>query len=261
MTASFKRSTEPATKSARNLGRWFVGISRHGVIAAERMLEPATALAHHPVPRTRLRQGLSLFAGSMLIGLGVSLFVHARLGVPAYDVMLTALRDQLGVTLGQAGWLFTGFLFLVAAILGQRPGLSAVAFIALNGVAVDVAIALVRDPEPLAVRILFVILGTLSIAAAVAIVVHAGLSGGATELLMRAGDARGLDPYRVRQGLEFGIVIAGVTLGGDLGAATVFFVLTMSPALKAGQMALADHRRGRAARMAAPLTGPPIDEW
>lgn len=238
ITAGLDASRDAAQTSAR----WFRGLSRHGVVAAER-------ITTRPQTRTSVRQVLSLFAGSMFIGLGVSLFVHSRLGVPAYDVMLTALRDRLGISLGQAGWLFTGLLFALATALGRRPRISGLFYVVSNGLAVDLWMRLIRDPDPMAVRMLFVVLGTLAIAAGVALVVHAGLTGGAIELLMRAAEDRGRDPFKIRQLIELSIVAGGVILGGDIGWATAFFVLTMSPALRAGQQALEDHRRGRADRL------------
>ena len=193
---------------------------------------------------------MSQFGASVLIGLGVSLFVHANLGVPAYDVMLTALRDRLGISLGQASWLFTGILFSIAAALGRRPRISGLFFLLGNGIAVDLWLSLINDPQDMFVRILFVPLGTIAIAGGIALVIHAGLTGGAIEQLMNAGADRGLDPFRLRRGIEIAIVVTGVALGGDLGPATVFFILTMSPILKLGQQALVDHRSGRAARLA-----------
>ena len=228
--------------AAQHSAQWFRAVSRHGVVAAERVKT-------HRQTRTSARQIASLFGGSMFIGLGVSLFVHSRLGVPAYDVMLTALRDRLGISLGQAGWLFTGLLFALATVLGQRPRISGLFYVVSNGLAVDLWMHLIRDPEPLVVRVLFVGFGTLSIAAGVALVIHAGLTGGAVELLMRAAQDRGRDPFRVRQLIEVAIVAGGVILGGDIGIATVAFVLTMSPALRLGRQALEDHRRGRAERL------------
>jgi len=222
--------------------KWFAGVSRHGVVAAERFASKKTT---RPSPR----QVASLFSGTAIIGLGVSLFVHSRLGVPAYDVMLSALRDLLGISHGQAGWLFTGFLFLVATLLGNRPRISGLFYLLSAGVSVDIWIRLINDPDSIVVRMLFVVFGTAAIAMGVALVIHAGLTGGSIELLMHAGEDRGLDPFRVRQFLEVGILVLGVVLGGDLGFATIFFVLAMTPMLKAGRQALEDHRRGRAERL------------
>ena len=227
---------------ARDSVKWFAGISRHGIIAAERVTKG-------PRTRSTFRHVMSQFAGSIFIGLGVSLFVHARLGVPAYDVMLTAIRDHLGVSLGIAGMFLTSILFVIATFLGHRPRLSGLFYMIGNGISVDVWMRLIRDPELLSVRILFVVLGTLAIAAGVALVVHAGLTGGALELLMNAAEERGIEPFRARQVIELSIVVGGVLLGGDIGIATAFFVLTMSPALKAGKQALSDHRMGRDARL------------
>jgi len=219
-----------------------MGISRHGIVAAERM-------AHTTTRTTGFRRMLCLFSASTLIGLGVSLFVHARLGVPAYDVMLTAIRDRLGISLGQAGWLFTGALFIIATILGQRPQPSSLAYIFANGVAVDAFMFAIRDPQSMVVRLVFVVVGTVAIAAAVALVVHAGLGGGSLELLARAGELRGHDPFRMRRNIEVAIVIVGFALGGDLGPATLVAVLTMSPLLRISRQALDDHRAGRHQRL------------
>ena len=220
-----------------------MGISRHGYIAAER-------LANKPQTRSRLRQSVSFVGSSALIGLGVSLFVHARLGVPSFDVMLTALRDLLGVSLGQALWLFTGSMFVVAAALGRPPRFSSLLWLGANGASVDVFLSLIRDPESPLVRVLFVAMGTTAIATAVALVVHAGFTGGSLELLSLAAEDRGLDPFVVRRNIEIAIVIVGFTLGGDLGPATLVFALTMSPLLRAGRQALDDHRVGRELRLA-----------
>lgn len=236
-------TAETTVQSTRAGARWFAGFTRAGIIAAEeRVSTPAT--------RSGLSRIASLLLGSTMIGLGVTLFVRADLGVPAYDVMLTAIRDRVGLSLGQAGWLFTGCLFAVASVLGQRPRPSALFYTFSNGVAVDTFMRLIREPDVLAVRFTFVGLGILIIAAAIALVLHAGFGGGSLELLMKAAEERGVDPFRMRTTLEVLIVGIGLLLGGDFGPATVVFVLAISPVLRAGRRALSDHRLGRQLRLA-----------
>lgn len=237
-----RQTTDSGRRAATTSARWFVGISRHGIVAAERMAQNTTRT-------TGFRRVVCLVAASTLIGLGVSLFVHARLGVPAYDVMLTAIRDRLGISLGQAGWLFTGALFVIAAVLGHPPKLPSLAYIFANGVAVDAFMATMRYPQSMTVRIVFVVVGTVAIAVAIALVLHAGLGGGSLDLLSRAGADRGRDPLVIRRNIEIAIVIGGFALGGDLGPATLFAVLTMSPLLRASRQALEDHRAGRHDRL------------
>lgn len=187
--------------------------------------------------------------GSILIGLGVAFYARARLGLPPYDVVLSVVRDQLGVSLGQAGWAVAAVLLATATLLGQRPALGTLAYIGLNGFTIDASLALVRTPQTPAVRWLLVVLGLLSIAAGISLVVHAGNPGGAFELLMRAGAERGVDPLHVRTALEVGLLGTGIVAGGDFGLATVVFALGISPTMRLGSQVLQDHRRGRQVRL------------
>ena len=220
---------------------WLAGLSRHGTLSRQSN--------NVPDARTTVRQGISQLGGSLLIGLGVSLYVHANLGVAAYDVMLTALRDLLGISLGQASWAFTAFLFAIATVFGHRPKLSGLGYLFFNGLAVDFWINLINVPDDMFTRLLFVLVGTTAIAGGVALVVHAGLTGGPIDALMRAARDRGIDPFKFRSVVELGIVILGVLLGGDFGPGTIFFILTMGPLLRIGRQALMDHRTGRSARL------------
>ncbi len=143
----------------------------------------------------------------------------------------------------------SALLFGIAALLGQRPRLGGLAYVLMNGIAVDAALGLVVDPEPLTLRITFVVLGLFSIISGISLVVHSGLTGGAFELLMRAGQERGLDPIRVRASMELGILVAGVVLGGDFGIATVVFALAVGPVMRVVKQAMSDHRAGRTLRL------------
>lgn len=230
------------TTAAKGSSRAAVFISRHGAMAA-------TRVATHRHTRTSAHRGLSLLMGSILIGLGVAFYARARLGLPPYDVVLSVVRDQLGISLGQAGWALAAVLLTTATLLGQRPALGTMAYIGLNGFTIDAALALVRTPDAPAVRALLVVLGLLAIAAGISLVVHSGNPGGAFELLMRAGAARGVDPLHVRTGLEVGLLGAGILAGGDFGVATVIFAVGIGPTMRLGSQVLQDHRRGRELRL------------
>ncbi len=188
--------------------------------------------------------------GASLIGLGVALFVHARLGVPPYDVFLSVVRDRVGMTLGQAAWTMSAVFFTIATLLGRRPRIGGLIYVLMVGFSVDTWLSLVNDPELLVVRVLFVVFGLLSIVSGVSLVIHSGLTGGAFELLMWAGADRGYDPIRIRSALEIGLFAAGVILGGDLGVATVVYAVAVGPVMRVLRQAMDDHRAGRAARLA-----------
>ena len=67
---------------------------------------------------------VSLFVGSTLIGTGVALLTRARLGLSPYDVLASGLTPRVGLSFGQTVWLVSAVLFLVCALLGQRPSRS-----------------------------------------------------------------------------------------------------------------------------------------
>ncbi len=232
-------------RSAHVATSWAMQMTRHGAVTADRLSARPRARA-----RASATQGLSLVGGALLIGVGVALFVHARLGLPPYDVLLSVLRDRTGLSFGQAVWSMSAVLFGLAALLGQRPRLGGIAYVLMIGVAVDTALGLIVDPEPLALRIGFVFLGLLTIISGISLVVHSGLTGGSFELLMRAGQERGYDPIRVRSSMELGILVAGVVLGGDFGPATIVFAVAVGPVMRVIRQAMCDHRAGRTLRLA-----------
>ncbi len=215
--------------------------TRQGAIARAQRLPRSNLLSP-------IRMAAYLFSGSLLIGLGVSFLVHARLGLPPYDVMLSAIKIHTGMSHGQAAWVAAAVLFSVAALLGRPPKPAGLVLAFLNGFSVDLASSLLVDPESMAMRILFVVLGTTGIAAGISLVISSGTTGGAFELLMEAGGDRGLRPARVRTVLEAAVIIGGVAAGGTAGLATVGFALTIGPLLNVTGQALDDHRRGRQLR-------------
>ncbi len=222
-----------------------LSLSRNGAMAADR------AWSARPAARSSLRKTLVLIVGATLIGLGVALFVHARLGLPPYDVLLSVIRDRLGITLGQAAWSMSALMFSIATVLGRRPRLGGIIYVFMIGTSVDVWLSLINDPEPLPVRIMFVTLAAACMISGVSLVIHSGLTGGSFELLMWAGADRGYDPIKIRSSLEIGLFTAGVILGGDFGVATVVYALGVGPLMRLIRQAMEDHRAGRAARLDA----------
>ncbi len=234
-------ATTRARRAARTTSRWATTFSRQGAISR---------LTTQPTARLTVHRAVSMVTGAGVIGLGVAFFVHARLGLAPYDVLVSVLRDRLSLSLGQSSWVLSGFLFVVAALLGQRARPSALVYVLACGAAVDISLGLIESPDAMWLRVLFVAIGTAAIVGGIALVVHSGLTGGSFELLMKAGAERGLDPMKVRTSLEVGIVIAGVALGGDAGFATLAFAVAVGPTMKWSQQALLDHRAGRTARLA-----------
>lgn len=233
--------------------RWFGSVSRQGVLAAERATQ-------HPTGRTGFRYTLSLLAGALLIGIGASFYIHSNLGVPAYDVLYTAISQRTGLSIGQSSWVFAAAIVTFCTAVGHRPTLNGLIFIVAIGLSIDGAVAVIRDADSLPMQALFVLLGTAAIAAGIALILHAGLTGGPMELLMKVADDYGVDPFKMRVTVEFLIVAVGVVLGGDAGPGTLFFVVTLSPLIRLVQQALQDHRSGRSLRLQQIDPAPFVDD-
>jgi len=195
-------------------------MSRHSALNVARALSTTR-------PASVGRQALDLSIGSGLIGVAVAFLVEARLGLAPYDVLASALSTRLSLSLGQAGWAMAAVFFLVATLLGRPPSFWAVAFVALNGAAVDAASGILAQPSTVALRLVFVVAGIVVMAVGINVVVHSTATGGPFELLMAAGEDRGVSPVLVRCSLDLGVLVGGVVLGGAFGPATVVYALVM----------------------------------
>lgn len=219
-----------------------LGFGRQAGLVAARRLFPARA-------HTPMRRLASLLVGSAFIGIAVSLLVQAELGLTPYDVLVSGLQPRLGISFGQTVWVLTGILFTIAAVFGQRPSRWGIAYMITNGFAIDAVSGWINQPDTLIARFLFVFAGIAGLGFGISLVVHSGSTGGAFELLMRAGELRGLARTRIRTALELGAFVVGLALGGTFGIATFMVAFGIGPVLGAMSQALADHAEGRARRL------------
>lgn len=218
-----------------------IGMSRHSALSALRGVSTKA-------PHSFVVQALSLIIGSSLIGVAVALLVEARLGLAPYDVLASSLSHGGVLSLGQASWLIAAGFTLVAIMLGRRPSGWGITYVFLNGLAIDAASEILREPSSMVLRLAFVPAGILAMAAGINVVLHSGTTGGPFDLLVAAGEDRGISALKVRYGLDVGVLLSGIALGGAFGPATVVYGALMGFTIVSGSQALADHRRGRAIR-------------
>ena len=193
---------------------------------------------------------IALLVGSTLIGTAVAFLVQADLGLAPYDVLSSAIGTQLGISLGQAGWAVAAVLFMIAALFGNRPSPWGIGYIVANGLAVDATSWLLNSPATLAGRVVFVFAAIVIMAAGVNVVLYSGTTGGPFELLMAAGETRGLKRIHVRYALDVIVLGLGITLGGDFGLATIIYAALMGVVLQLLRQALDDYGSGRQLRLA-----------
>ena len=221
-------------------------LTRHGAIAAARRRLPRRV--HDPLTRTVL-----LFSGAGIIGLAVAMLVHARLGLAPFDVLVSSVSSHSGLSMGQSAWMISGSLYLVSTLLGRRPSLVSLAFITATGLAVDTMIPLVADLDAMPLRIGAMVTGVALLSLGVAMVVHSSATGGSFELLMKAGQDRGLRPARVRMFLESSALLTGTLTGGAFGVGTVVVALSMGHLMQFWLAVLDRSSRARGVRVLVPV--------
>jgi uncharacterized membrane protein YczE len=182
------------------------------------------ALADRPIQRLlRCVFGLGCF------GLGISMFVTARLGLAPWDVFHQGVAGHTGLRLG---WVIeiTGVALLLLWIpLHQRPGVGTI----LNAVEIGLVVNLIGDHLPstdrLVPRLVYVVGAVVVIAVGSGLYIGAGLGTGPRDGIMVAIAARGYSVRVVRTVLEAVVLLVGAALGGHVGIGTVAFMLGIGP--------------------------------
>jgi uncharacterized membrane protein YczE len=190
----------------------------------------------HPVRVTvhPVRRLVQLFAGLTLYGVSMGLMVRAGLGLDPWDVLHEALSKRTGLSFGLVTGIVGALVLLCWIPLRQRPGIGTVANIVVISVAVDLTLALVPAPEPLAVRITMVVGGVVLNGLATAAYIGVRLGPGPRDGLMTGLSARTpLSIRLLRTGIELTVLAAGWLLGGTVGVGTVLYALAIGPLAQA----------------------------
>jgi uncharacterized membrane protein YczE len=168
-------------------------------------------------------------AGLGCFGLGISMFVTARLGLAPWDVFHQGVSRHTGLALG---WVIeiVGFLLLLLWIpLRQRPGVGTI----LNAIEIGLVVNLIGNHLPstdrLIPRLAYVVGAVVVIAIGSGLYIGAGLGTGPRDGIMVGLAARGYSVRVVRTTLEALVMGIGIALGGRVGVGTVAFLLGIGP--------------------------------
>ncbi|WP_374927864.1 YitT family protein [Kytococcus sedentarius] len=191
-------------------------------------------------PLAQLRAGrlplrlVWLLVGLALYGASMAMVLRATLGQIPWDVFHVGLGTHLPLTFGVTVVLVSLAVLLLWIPLRQPPGLGTLGNALLIGPAADLTLAVLPTPEDWAPRIGLMVAGIALNGVASAMYIGAQLGPGPRDGLM-TGIARrtGLSLRLVRTGLEVTVIVAGVLLGGTLGAATVIYALAIGPLTQA----------------------------
>jgi uncharacterized membrane protein YczE len=172
--------------------------------------------------------------GLAFFGFGITLFLHANLGLAPWDIFHKGLSKKLDLSIGLV-IVGVGLLLLLLWIpLRQRPGVGTILNALEIGFVVNLTKPLIGEPDQLIIRALMVIAGVLVIGLGSALYIGAGLGSGPRDGLML-----GLSKYSIkgrqisirvaRTAVEITVMIAGLLLGGSIGVGTLIFMFGIGP--------------------------------
>lgn len=183
-----------------------------------------------PLPDDRIRERLlRCIAGLAMFGLGISMFLASKLGLPAWDVFHQGVSRKTGIPIGLIIEISSVFVLLLWIPLRQRLGLGTL----LNAVEIGLVVYLVVDHLPHSDRIVwrlaYIAGGMFSIAIGSGLYIGAGLGSGPRDGLMLGLAQRGISIRVARTCIELTVLAIGLALGGSIGLGTVVFTFGIGP--------------------------------
>lgn len=193
------------------------------------MTSAATRVSRWRTPPTRF---LQLLVGLWVFGTGDALLVQAALGNAPWTVLAQGVSLHTPLTIGTATQLI-GVVVLMGWIpLRERPGLGTISNVVVIGVAIDVMLPILPQPEMLVTRWLALLLGVGLVALGSGLYLNADLGPGPRDGWMTGLHRRlGWRLSHVRLGIEVLVLAAGAALGGVVGLGTIAFALLIGPAV------------------------------
>ncbi|MCL8251335.1 hypothetical protein AERO_08060 [Aeromicrobium fastidiosum] len=175
-----------------------------------------------------------LFVGLFLYGFTMAMMVESTLGLDPWDVFHEGVTRHVGLSFGQVV-IATGAVVLLLWIpLRQLPGVGTVANVVVIGLAADLGIAVIAQPDDLWLRSLLLVGGIVGNGFAGALYIGAALGPGPRDglwlgLVRRTG--RSVRLWRTV--IEVTVLAVGFALGGTVGVGTVLYAVTIGPIVQA----------------------------
>jgi uncharacterized membrane protein YczE len=199
-------------------------------------LVTATTAPSPPNPIAQLRSGrlprrlVQLYLGLVLYGVSMALMIESRLGLDPWDVLHYGITEHVPLSFGTVVIVMSFVVLLLWIPLKQWPGFGTISNAVVVGLATDLGLWLLDRPDPLWLRITFLVLGIVLNAVATAAYIGAHLGPGPRDGLMTGLVRRtGRSVRLVRTSLEVSVLAIGWLLGGVVGVGTVAYALLIGP--------------------------------
>lgn len=165
-----------------------------------------------------------LILGFVIIALGINLSLYADLGTNPWGTFHQGVSRITPLTFGQVTQLTGVVIILLSLIIKIYPGIGTILNMLFIGLLVDWmdALNLISTPDSMAMKIVFLIIGTFLFNYGVYIYLSCELGAGPRDgLMVGLVKITGKSVSVIRPIIEVTIVIIGIFLGGSYGIGTV----------------------------------------
>lgn len=170
---------------------------------------------------------LGVAAGCFVAAGGIATTLQAGLGVGPFDVLISGVAGQLGVTFGIASVMVSTTVAIAGRSLGAHVGPGTLASMLAIGPLIDGWRLVLPEPTGVVWQAAVLTVGLLVLAFGLSLLIVARLGAGPVEVLMLGLSGRGLAMRWVRTGMEVSFCVAGIVLGGQFGLGTIFIAVAI----------------------------------
>ncbi|MDR7254806.1 putative membrane protein YczE [Nocardioides sp. BE266] len=174
------------------------------------------------------RQLVQLFAGCVVLGVGVAMLLTADLGSDGYSTMVNGIALASGMGFLLANTLVSIVFLALAAARKVMPGIGTVVQIVVVGVTVNALLAAWDPPEGWPARIALLVLAFPVLAVGIATYLGSHTGAGPAEAAALAYDP----PLAFRWSysvLQGGGALLGWLLGATVGVGTIAVIVALGP--------------------------------
>jgi uncharacterized membrane protein YczE len=203
-------------------------------IAAPRRHDAAVARTHPTLRGGVNARFAALIAALLLFGWGELLTVRAGVGLGPWDVLHQAISHHTGIRFGVIIVATSLAVLVLAAVLGERPGIGTLMNAVIVGGSFDVYDRLNLAPHLHggAPGLALDVAGIAVIGIASALYIGASFGAGPRDSLMLAVTRRGPRIAVARTAIEVSALALGFALGGSVGVGTLLFALGIGPCME-----------------------------
>ncbi len=176
------------------------------------------------------RRLVQLNVGLFLYGFTMAMLVESTLGLDPWDVFHEGVALRVPLTFGQVVIVTGAAVLLLWIPLRQRPGVGTVLNVIVVGLAADVGLWLIEQPDDLLLRVLLLVGGVVGNGFAGALYIGARLGSGPRDgLWLALVRLTGRSIRLWRTTIEVSVLVVGFALGGTVGIGTVLYALGIGP--------------------------------